>query len=87
MRKILTALKERIQSWLASCRHVRLTRPFRDGAGDYQRCLDCGSRIQCLRFGNNKPPWGRVSMPVPETVNAEAADACLKSMGLEEKTS
>lgn len=72
MRKILTALKEKIQSLLISCRHAKLTRPFHDEAGDYQRCLDCGSRIQCLvRFGGNQPPWGQgKSLPDPEVVNA-----------------
>ncbi len=63
MRKILTILKGGIQSLLiAMCPHTRLTRPFRDEDGDYQRCLKCGSRIQCLMwFGDSRPLWKQPS--------------------------
>ena len=30
---------------LRGCSHRRITRPYRDEAGAYTRCLECGSRI------------------------------------------
>ncbi len=52
MRNILTGPWNGILSWLASCSHAKLTHPFHDEDGDYQRCLSCGGRIQCrVQFG------------------------------------
>jgi len=85
MRKILTILKERLQSLLAACPHTKVSRPFHDEDGDYQCCLDCGGRIQCsMKFGGNRPPWGDWDRTAPSLPAPEAVDAYLKT--LEEKT-
>ena len=59
MQDLIRSVLEWLRCWVASCSHTHMGRPFRDEKGDYQRCLNCGTRVQSkIQFGTRKPPWG-----------------------------
>ncbi len=78
MRKLLGWLLQK----LVACNHIKMSRPFHDEDGDYQRCTDCGTRIQSkIQFDNRKPPWGKL----PKLPTQAVVDNYLSTLETETK--